>query len=361
MSTLVDKKTGPLLKNTIRTPLGILSVILLLLAGTASASAQTEDSELTAIRRQIERYEYRLAESSLEDYVERHPGHAEAWELLGAIRQARWDFAAAAAAYRKALDLGRENAPLLRGWIEAEGRSRSNISLVFRARRLKRSAERALELDPYHVETRAILAAYYYLLPGFLGGDKQRANRLVEELVELSPADGYYLMGERAKEEKKPDATILDHWVTTLQYNPQHSAALRALGKYWMDQDSTALALDYYRRAAAADPDDPTVYLSLGRVYRDKRVGMEEESAEQFRKALEIDPFLAPARMNLAEHYETVGEKQEAIREYQRLALNNPTYRARDVRRRLRRLIRPATAGDTIIGAFSSMPARLVR
>jgi len=361
MSTLVDEKTEPLLKNTIRTPLSILSAVLLLLPAAVSTSAQVEDSELTAIRRQIERYEYRLAESSLEDYVEQHPGHAEAWELLGAVRQARWDFAAASAAYRKALDLGRENAPLLRGWIEAEGRSRSNISLVFRARRLKKSAERALELDPYHVETRAILAAYYYLLPGFLGGDKQRANRLVEELVELSPADGYYLMGERAKEEKRPDAMILDHWATALQYNPQHSAALRALGSYWMDHDSPALALDYYRRAAAADPDDATVYLSLGRAYRDEKVGMEEESAEQFRKALEIDPFLAPARLNLAEHYEKVGEKQAAIREYQQLALYNPTYREREIRRRLRQLIRPAAGGDAIIGAFSPLPARPVR
>ena len=330
-------KISTLFHNLSLSGVGILSA-LLLLSNPAAACAQVENSELAEIRRQIEGRRYHEAELRLEEIVERNTADAEAWELLGAARQGRWDFSGAAVAYRKALDLGRENAPLLRGWIESEGRSLSRISLLFKARRLKESAVRALELDPYNVETRGILAAYYYVLPRFLGGDKQKANRLVEELVELSPADGYYLLGARAQDEKKPDPTILEYWETALRYDPQHTATLRSLGLYWIGHDSTVLAVDYYRRAVSSKPDDPWVYLSFGRAYR--RVDMDEKSAEQFKTALEIDPFFADARFNLAEYYEKVGDKEAAIRHYQTLALNNPTYRSAEIRKRLRRLIR---------------------
>lgn|GEM_PF-1977384 len=311
--------------------------LLLLFAVHSNTQAQSAAGELEAIRQQIERRGYTRAERRLGEHLEQNPSDAEAWELLGVVRQGRWDFEGAADAYRRALDLGRENAPLLRGWIESEGRSVSGVSLLFRAKRLKDSAVRALELDPYNVDIRAVLAAYYYKLPRFLGGDKREAGRLVEELVEMSPADGYYLMGERAKEEGKPDSTVLGYWAIALEHNREHTATLRSLGLYWMEHDSTGLAVDYYRRAISSDPDNPDIYLSFGRAYN--RVKMNELGAVQFRKALEIDPFYAPARFHMAEFYESSGDREAAVREFQSLALYNPAYRSSEVRKRLRQLI----------------------
>ena len=175
------------------------------------------------------------------------------------------------------------------------------------------------------------------LPPGFLGGDKDRADRLVRELVELSPADGYYLMGRRAQEEEASEETILAHWERALEINSEHTLTLVDLGAFWTDRDSISLGLSYYRRAAASAPDDAQIRTSYARAFRNAL--MYEESEEQFIQALEIDPYWAPARLNLAEHYAKRGTKEEAIREYSMLARNNPTYRERDVRNRLRKLM----------------------
>jgi tetratricopeptide (TPR) repeat protein len=293
--------------------------------------------DLATLEARVEAHELREAQYGLENYVRAHPEDAYAWELLGRAQMGRWLFDDATDSYQKAMDLGRENARLLREWIESKGRSTSRLSLVFKAKSLKDAALRALELDPYDVETRAALAAYYYVVPGFLGGDKDRADRLVRELVELSPADGYYLMGRRAQEEDAPSDTILADWHRALEIDPEHTLTLLDLGAFWTDRDSIALGLSYYRRAAASAPEDAQIRTSYARAFRNAR--MYEETERQFLRALEIDPYWAPARLNLAEHYERHGTKEQAIREYSMLARNNPTYRERDVRKRLRKLM----------------------
>ena len=286
----------------------------------------------------VEARDYLRAQVALKRWVEQHPDDGEAWELLGRAQKGRWLFKDAAGSYERALELGRESAQLLREWIESKGRSTSSIALIFRVKRLKNAALRVIELDPYDVETRYALAAYYYVLPGFLGGDKGKADRLIQELVELSPADGYYLLGRRAQEEDASEETIVGYYQTALRHDPDHALALLDLAKFWSSRDSLELSLEYYRRAVASAPDNPFIYTSLARTYR--RVGRYEESAVHFRRALAVDPFHAPARLNLAEYYEKHGTKEAAIREYSLLARNNPTYKQKEVRKRLRRLMK---------------------
>lgn len=299
---------------------------------------QQGQSELSEFRRQLEEREYRSAEAGLKAYLNEHPGDAEAWEMLGSAHHGRWNYAAAAEAYRTALDLGRENAPLLRGWVESRAMAASKVSLVFTAGKLKKDLERALELDPYHVESRGILAAFYYMVPGIVGGDKEKAGRLIQELIELSPADGYYLRGVRAREEKQPDSVILEDWNLALEHDPNHTMTLRDLGQFWFGHDADEIACDYYRQAAESAPDDPRTQTSYGRALR--RLRRYEESAEQFRLALQIDPYWFDARLNLAEYYERTGEKEAAIREYSLLARNNPTWEQKEIRKRLRQLLK---------------------
>ena len=316
--------------------LGIASLSLVF--AVATADAQVENSDLESIYELIKHRRYHYAEVEIGLYLDEHPQDAEAWQLLGTARQGRWDFKGAADAYQKALDLGRENAPLLRGWIETEGRSLSKISLFFNARRLKNNALRALELDPYHVETRGVLAAYYHVLPKIFGGNKRKASELVEELIELSPADGYYLLGVRAQEEDKSDSVILDHWAKALEYDDEHVATLRSLGLYSIENDSVDEAIDFYRRAIEADPNDPWIHLSYGRALR--RADMYDRSAEQFEIALLADPFFAPARLNLAEFHERMENYEAAVTHYRILIRNNPTYMTGEIEKRIRELLK---------------------
>jgi tetratricopeptide (TPR) repeat protein len=322
-------------QRTLTVALVLLTASLCLPVPARAQSGQSEERERLAAM--VEARDLRQAQHQLRLYLERYPDDLAAWQLLGEAQMGRWLFEQATDSFERALDGGRENADLLRGWIESKGRSASRVSLIFKAKSLKDAALRVLEYDPYDVETRAALAAYYYIVPGFLGGDKDRADRLVSDLVELSPADGYYLMGRRAEEEEEGDPQILRHWHRALEEDPGHTLTLVDLGRFWSEQDSTSLSLSYYERAAASAPDDAQIQTSYARAYR--HFHMYPESAEHFEIALRIDPYYAPARLNLAEYHERFGTVRDAIREYSTLALNNPTYREKDVRRRLRDLM----------------------
>ena len=321
--------------TVLRATVFALLFILLVPAAPAGQTVMDGPGEVRAL---LEARDYRGAQLGATAWLERHPEDAEAWELLGRAQKERWLFTAAARSYERAQKLGRENAQLLREWIEAKARGTSKVSLIFRVGRLKRAAERVLELDPLDVRTRAALVAYYYMVPGFLGGDKKEADRLIEELVELSPADGYYLHGLRAREEEAPDETILRYWETALRHDPDHTLALIDLGTFWKDRDELERSLGYLERAAATAPDDAQILTAYARGFR--KIGRFEESAVHFQRALDVNPYYAPARLNLAEYHEEHGEKQDAIREYTLLARHNPTYQEKEVRRRLRRLMR---------------------
>jgi len=321
----------------LRPLLPLLTAPVLLAA--ATAGAQELSTDLGTLRQQVEERSLRIAQAGLERYLDTHPRDGEAWELLGRAREGRWIFEPAAEAYEQALRYQGESSGLLMRYVITRGRSLNILSAIFQAARLRDMAARALELDPMDTEARAALAAYYAVLPGIVGGDRARAERLVEELVELSPADGYTLQGFQAAEQDLPDSVKVNRWNAAIREDPEHTEALLALGLHWIGQDSTRLALSYYDRAARSDPDDPQVWLSYGRALR--RADRIDQAAEYFRRALELDPFFAPARFALAEYFQEKGEVRQAIRQYSRLAVNNPTYEARTVRRRLRDLQRP--------------------
>lgn len=56
---------------------------------------------------------------------------------------------------------------------------------------IRGSLEKAIELDPNHIEARWALIEYYLQLPGFIGGSEKKAQRYSSELAKISPVDGY--------------------------------------------------------------------------------------------------------------------------------------------------------------------------
>lgn len=56
---------------------------------------------------------------------------------------------------------------------------------------MQESFEKALLLNPKHIEARWALIEYYLQLPAFVGGSEKRAQRYANELMKLSPVDGY--------------------------------------------------------------------------------------------------------------------------------------------------------------------------
>jgi tetratricopeptide (TPR) repeat protein len=61
---------------------------------------------------------------------------------------------------------------------------------------VKQSFEKAIELNPKHIEARWALVYLYIHLPGIVGGSETKAIRYSNELLKLSPVDGYLSRGQ---------------------------------------------------------------------------------------------------------------------------------------------------------------------
>jgi len=61
---------------------------------------------------------------------------------------------------------------------------------------VKSSFEKAIALNPKHIEARWALVILYLQLPGIVGGSESKAIRYSNELMQLSPVDGYLSRGQ---------------------------------------------------------------------------------------------------------------------------------------------------------------------
>ncbi len=68
---------------------------------------------------------------------------------------------------------------------------------------IKKHFAKAAQLDPKHIEVRHALSQFYCELPGILGGSIKTSTKYANELMALSPVDGYLALGFIAEYEKK--------------------------------------------------------------------------------------------------------------------------------------------------------------
>jgi tetratricopeptide (TPR) repeat protein len=61
---------------------------------------------------------------------------------------------------------------------------------------IKESFEKAITLNPKHIEARWALVMIYIQLPGIVGGSETKAIKYSNELLKLSPVDGYLSKGQ---------------------------------------------------------------------------------------------------------------------------------------------------------------------
>ena len=60
---------------------------------------------------------------------------------------------------------------------------------------IKQSFEKAIELNPKHIPARWALVELYIQLPGIVGGSERKARKYSDELLAISPVDGYLSKG----------------------------------------------------------------------------------------------------------------------------------------------------------------------
>ena len=138
------------------------------------------------------------AESIFESILKTNPSDFKTIEYLGDIagRNKSWD--KAIGYYKKLKQLKPSEANYYYKYGGALGMKASQVN-KFKALgmidEVKDSFEKAILFNPKHIEARWALIELYIQLPGIVGGSESKALRYSNELLRLSPVDGYLSKG----------------------------------------------------------------------------------------------------------------------------------------------------------------------
>ena len=149
------------------------------------------------------------AKSVFETILAENPSHLKAIEYLGDIsgKEKSWD--KAIGYYQKLKQLKPSEANYYYKYGGALGMKAMEVNR-FRALGMigdvRESFEKAIVLNPKHIEARWALVLLYLKLPGVIGGSESKALRYSNELFKLSPVDGFLSKGQIEEHYKRYSA-----------------------------------------------------------------------------------------------------------------------------------------------------------
>ncbi|MCM2312820.1 MAG: tetratricopeptide repeat protein [Steroidobacteraceae bacterium] len=161
------------------------------------------------------------------------------------------------------------------------------------------------------------LDAYSFLRAGMANertGNYAGAVRLYQRGLELEPRNVEILnaMGFALFQQGKSQEAMVE-LETALEIDPKHWKAHNNLALAAIDLGELELAEAHYRESLAVEP-QPAIYNDLGVVL--ERLGMPEDAAAAYRKALELDPRSSAAHTNLGTSLARGGAYAEAERHF---------------------------------------------
>lgn len=141
---------------------------------------------------------FKQAQPLFESYLQSNLNHLKTLEYLGDIagQEKSWD--KCISYYKKLKTLNPNEANFYYKYGGALGMKSLEVN-KFKALgmigEVRSSFEKAIELNPKHIEARWALIELNLQLPGIVGGSETKAIKYSSELRELSPVDGYLSRG----------------------------------------------------------------------------------------------------------------------------------------------------------------------
>ena len=142
---------------------------------------------------------YEQAKPVFEKYYKENPAHLKTIEYLGDIagHQKEWEVMLGYFKKLKSLKPSVANYYFKYGAVLAMIAKESNKLKAFgMIGEIKGSFEKAIALNPKHIEARYALIAVYTALPIILGGSESKSIHYSNELLQISPIDGYISRGK---------------------------------------------------------------------------------------------------------------------------------------------------------------------
>ena len=141
---------------------------------------------------------YALAKPIFEKILKTEPNHYKAIEYLGDIAGHYKDWDLALNYYEKLKKYNPKDANYqykYGGALGMKAKDGSKIAALGLVGDVEKAFLNAVQLDSKHVDARWALIEFYLQVPGILGGSEKKAQKYADELLVISPVDGYLSRG----------------------------------------------------------------------------------------------------------------------------------------------------------------------
>jgi tetratricopeptide (TPR) repeat protein len=145
---------------------------------------------------------YSLAKPIFESLLAENPSHQKTLEYLGDIEGFSKSWDKAMVYYGKLKRLYPSNADYCYkygGCLGMKAKDSNKFKALGMISDIKANFEKAIKLNPNHIEARWALIELYLQLPGIVGGSERKAEKYAAELLKISPVDGHLAKGHIAE------------------------------------------------------------------------------------------------------------------------------------------------------------------
>jgi tetratricopeptide (TPR) repeat protein len=206
----------------------------------------------------IEASHWKRARAILAPRVAANPRDARGLWLLSQIKLAFGDLDGALNAAQQAVALDDRNSEFHFQLAQVYGEMAERASMftaAVLARKFKGEVDASLARDPKNLDALDSLMQYSVQAPFLMGGSKEKARAIAEELVRLSPVRGYLAQAELAQE-AKDSAKVEEYLLKAVQADPKNYEARTKLAAFYTQPPhrNIELAERYAREAVQLDP-----------------------------------------------------------------------------------------------------------
>lgn len=246
---------------------GLSIVLLSMTLAVAVRGAESSGGPLAAGMRAFEARRYVEARRFFEPYVESHPRDAAALHWLGRTLYALGDYEAAIEPLEAAAELSPRNADHFYWLGRAYGRAATVASTLQRmgfAKKLGKAYERAVALDPAHLDARAELVQFYLLAPAMMGGSVDEARKHAAEIARRDASRGAIARASISVNQGKP-ADAVRELEEAIRKSNGDSRVRMALGGVLQSQEKWDEAFAVYDAILTEEPDHWDALYQVGK------------------------------------------------------------------------------------------------
>ena len=251
----------------------------------------------------IEAGHWKRARAAVEQLYQAHPNDAQSAYLLSQVKEAFGDLDAALKLAEKAVQLDGRKAAYHYQLAEVCGKTAERASRFSKfgwARRFKSEAEAAASLDPRNLDARFALLEFDFQAPRLLGGGKDKAHAMAEEITKIDASQGYLAQARLAQQDK--DAAKVESWyLKALKAAPRDYEVLIDLANFYGAdaRNQFELAEKYARQAVKLEPGRAEAYsvLAYAQAARGRSKELESDLAAAEKNAPDdLSPYYQAGR-----------------------------------------------------------------